>query len=164
MWVCELAQAKLPHPHVSRCYQQTGPCQRIYFGSNRMWCHVQSALKICTWNQSPLLLTNLPICKCLQDENWASELEKFREHHMRFSMRIIHSRSVRPTFITWSVTVITPSKVGRVLEASNTRSLALTLHGTWTLLSPKSRALSEKIIFLLSGSSVHYMEPQGSLS
>jgi len=128
-----------------------------------MWCHVLSALKVCTWNQSPLLHTNLPICKCLLDDYWASELEKFEEYHMRCVMRITHYRSVRRTFITWPVTAITPSKLGRVFETSNTRSLALTLQGTWTLLSPKCRVLSGKLMFPLSRNVAHYMEPQVSL-
>ena len=41
------------------------------------------------------------------------------------------------------------NKLGRVLETSNTRSLALTLHGTWTLPSPKCRVLSGKLLFPL---------------
>ena len=78
------------------------------------------------------------------DEYWASELENFEEDHTRFFLtRITHSISVKPTFITWPVTAITPSELSRDLETSNTRSLARTLHGTWTLLSPKCRVLSD---------------------
>jgi hypothetical protein len=83
---------------------------------------------------------------------------------MRFSMRVAHSGSVRPTFVTWPVTAIKQSEVGRDLDASNTGSLALALHSTWTLLSPKSRVLSEQLIFPLSRNSTHYMESQISLS
>ena len=60
------------------------------------------------------------------------------------------------------------AKLGTVLEATNTTSLALALHGTWRLPSPKNRVLSEKLKFpreiqpIIWNHKVHYLNYNSS--